>query len=564
MKIQKIKRREGGKNLRYHTFNLTSLLAMALFVFILVISSFSLVTNIASATENHNVTIYFFWGDGCPHCAEEKPFLHSLEERYPQVKVKAFETWYDEGNAKFFVQMAEAYGTKAQGVPTTFIGDKYWVGYASYIGKEIEEYVKYCIENGCKDPLEKLSSKDENKSVCIHTFYIGTCPQCQSAVSYIDSLVEKYKITINKHDVNNEEEKELYEKFKETYSLISGAYPIVFIGNKILVGEKAIKENLESEIISCIEKGCACPLEKIQGSIPYTPLPNDVTPESNGKINIHFLGEIEAEKMSLPLLTAVIASLDSFNPCAFFVLFFLLSMLVYAQSRKRMLLIGGIFVFFSAFIYFLFMAAWLNLFLLTGQLMIITFIAGIIAIIIACINIKDFFFFKKGISLTIPEKAKPKLFERMRILLKASSLPSMMAGTIVLAIAANTYELLCTAGFPMVFTRILTLRNLSMIEYYLYLAFYNIIYVIPLIIIVFMFTLTLGAKKLTEWQGQVLKLVSGVMMLCLGLALIFNPSLLNNVFISITLLITALLSSGVIILLTKKLRKEVKENERNE
>jgi len=101
--------------------------------------------------------------------------------------------------------------------------------------------------------------------------------------------------------------------------------------------------------------------------------------------------------MSLPVITLVIAGLDSFNPCAFFVLFSLLGLLIHAQSRKKMFLIGSVFVFFSGFIYFLFMAAWLNLFLVMGQVEIITKIAGSVAVVIAAINIKDFFIFKKGV-----------------------------------------------------------------------------------------------------------------------------------------------------------------------
>ncbi|MEM7816010.1 MAG: hypothetical protein QXN71_02745 [Candidatus Aenigmatarchaeota archaeon] len=513
----------------------------------------------ASAQEKNKVKLYFFWGDGCPHCAQEKPFLEELQQKYPEVEVEMFETWHNTENAKLFVRMAEAYGTTAQGVPTTFIGDRYWVGYADYMGSEIESYVRHCIENGCQDPGERL--KAHKKPVCIHAFLQSNCSQCQRTEKYLDELEEKYNISINKHDVLMAEEKELYEKFKETYGLISGAYPIVFIGNKFITGETAIKENLEGEIVYCRESGCPCPSEKIQGPTPYTPLPGDVTPEENGEITIPFFGRINPSSLSLPVFTIIIAGIDSFNPCAFFVLFFLLSMLVYAQSRKKMLLIGGTFVFFSGLIYFLFMAAWLNLFLLIGQLMLITAIAGIVALIVAGINIKDFFLFGKGVSLTIPEKAKPKIFSRMRKLLKATSIPSMMAGTIVIAIAANTYELLCTAGFPMVFTRVLTLHNLSMTDYYMYLVFYNIIYVIPLSIIVVTFTLTLGAKKLTERQGQALKLISGIMMLFLGAVLLINPALLNNVVASFGIVATALLVSWIIITFTKKSKGEGKEVE---
>ncbi|MCK7494235.1 MAG: hypothetical protein MZW92_25745 [Comamonadaceae bacterium] len=106
----------------------------------------------------------------------------------------------------------------------------------------------------------------------------------------------------------------------------------------------------------------------------------------------------------------------------------------------------------------------------------------------------------------------------------------------MLAVAANSYELLCTAGFPMVFARILTLNELPPVSYYLYLVLYNLVYVVPLSVIVGIFTVTLGRKKLTEWQGRVLKLLSGTMMLGLGAVLLINPSLLNNVLVSLALL----------------------------
>ncbi|MEM4245325.1 MAG: hypothetical protein QW404_00935 [Candidatus Nanoarchaeia archaeon] len=493
--------------------------------------------------------------------------MDSLEQKYPSLEVKSYETWYNTENAKFFSDMAEAFGTTAMGVPTTFLDDKVWVGYAGYMGKEIEDKVKYCIDHGCIDPIEKLENPSGSEvsesqesispleAACIHVFVHGGCPQCENVIPYVDSLTEKYGVELVKHDVSIAEEKEIYDKFKENYGFRDGAFPIVFIGERFLVGETAIKENLEQEINFCIEKGCICPAEKIEGLTPYLPKPKDITPEEGDVVKLPIFGNVDTSKMSLPIFTIILAGLDSFNPCAFFVLFFLLSMLIYARSRKRMLLIGGTFVFFSAFIYFLFMSAWLNLFLIVGQLMIITTIAGVIALIVAAINIKDFFFFEKGFSLVIPEKAKPKIFERMRNLVKATSIPSMMVGTIVLAISANTYELLCTAGFPMVFTRVLTLHNLPGLQYYFYLALYNLVYIIPLAFIVLMFTITLGAKKLTEWQGQILKLVSGLMMLCLGLVLIIKPALMNNLFVSLGLLATALIAAGIIIFIAKKFKK---------
>lgn len=103
------------------------------------------------------VTIYFFWGDGCPHCAAEKPFLEELQKKYPEIEIKMFETWKNPENAKLFSDVAKAYGTSAQGVPTTFIGDEYWVGYAEYMGEEMESTIKYCLQNECINPGDKLN-----------------------------------------------------------------------------------------------------------------------------------------------------------------------------------------------------------------------------------------------------------------------------------------------------------------------------------------------------------------------------------------------------------------------
>jgi thiol-disulfide isomerase/thioredoxin len=106
-------------------------------------------TTIQNANTDNTVIMYFFWGDGCPHCAEQKPFIDSLRQKYPTLEVKMFETWYNKENAERFQQMAESFGTSAQGVPTTFIGDKYWVGFAEYMKPEMEDYIEYCLENGC-------------------------------------------------------------------------------------------------------------------------------------------------------------------------------------------------------------------------------------------------------------------------------------------------------------------------------------------------------------------------------------------------------------------------------
>jgi hypothetical protein len=254
---------------------------------------------------------------------------------------------------------------------------------------------------------------------------------------------------------------------------------------------------------------------------------------------------VDLERWSLPLLTVVLAALDAFNPCAFFVLLFLLSLLVHARSRARMLFIGGVFVLFSGLVYFAFMAAWLNVFLWMGEIRGVTLVAGLLALFIAAVNIKDYFWFQQGLTLSIPESAKPGLFRRMRGVATAGSLAPMAISTVLLALVANSYELLCTAGFPMVFTRALTLQDLGSATYYGYLALYNVIYVVPLALIVLAFTYTLGSRKLTEREGRLLKLVSGFMMLGLGLLLVLAPQLLTHAGAAIGVLAVAIAAAAV-------------------
>lgn len=252
--------------------------------------------------------------------------------------------------------------------------------------------------------------------------------------------------------------------------------------------------------------------------------------------SVPFLGDVTLDGYSLPVMTVLIAGLDAFNPCAFFVLLFLLSLMVHQNNRARMLAIGGVFVLVSGLMYFAFMAAWLNLFQLFGQLAWVTLAAGVMALAIALINIKDFFRFGRGISLSIPECRKPAIYQRARAILAAGNVPAMLAATGLLAVAVNFYELLCTAGFPMVYTRLLTLQDLGTGTHYLYLALYNGVYVIPLAVIVGVFAFTLGARKLSEREGRLLKLMSGVMMLQLGMLLVLAPDWLNRIGVAFALI----------------------------
>ncbi len=387
--------------------------------------------------------------------------------------------------------------------------------------------------------------------VKLYFFWSQRCPHCIEAQPTIEAMVRDHAwIELHSHEVmGSAESRQLYAELARLFGQDARSVPGFFFCGQMMVGYESAEttgRQIYEVLASCREQLAQA---RVVPASPQVTVPD-------GALTLPILGALNLEAWSLPAITVAIAGLDAFNPCAFFVLLFLLSLMVHARNRKRMLLIGGIFVFFSGFIYFLFMAAWLNVFLVVGELRAVTAVAGAIAVAMALLNIKDYVRPGKGPSLSIPESAKPGLYQRMRELLRADSLPAMVVGTVTLAIAVNTYELLCTSGLPMVYTRILTLEQLPTASYYLYLALYNVIYVVPLLLIVLVFTYTLGAHKLQAQEGRILKLLSGLMMLGLGVVLIIEPAWLNNIAVAFGLILGALFISAGIYLAGRRRRPE--------
>lgn len=222
-------------------------------------------------------------------------------------------------------------------------------------------------------------------------------------------------------------------------------------------------------------------------------------------------------------LTIVIASMDSVNPCAFYILTFLLSILIYARDRARILLIGGIFVLISGLTYFLFMTACLNVFRILSVLGPLFLIIMIIVAAAGAINVKDYFAKGLGPSLGASEKSLAKIGRSARRLARMSSPGALAASSAALALTVNIYELACTPGFPLYYTNLLASLGIGYVEYYLYLALYNLIYVMPLLGIVLAFAYTLGKMRLSEAWSRRIKLFSGYLMIALALSMILRP-----------------------------------------
>jgi hypothetical protein len=410
------------------------------------------------------------------------------------------------------------------------------------------------------------TAADGTPTVRLYFFWSASCPHCRAARPFVESLSARLPwVEVRSHEVGRSREAAtLYVEAARAVGGDARSVPGFLFCRQIETGFHT-DETTGRELVRGLE---ACRAARVQASGPAAAAAASGAPVAgmgqgalalpgsgaaaaeHRQASLPVLGTVDLRGWSLPVLTVVLAGLDAFNPCAFFVLLFLLSLLVHARSRARMLFIGGVFVLFSGLAYFAFMAAWLNVFLLMGEIRGVTLVAGLLALFIGAVNVKDYFWFQQGLTLSIPESAKPGLFKRMRGVATAGGTVPMVVGTVLLALVANSYELLCTAGFPMVFTRALTLQDLGSAGYYGYLALYNVIYVVPLALIVLVFTYTLGSRKLTEREGRLLKLVSGYMMLGLGLLLVFRPELLTSAGSAIAVLAVALAAAAVTARLT--------------
>ncbi len=241
------------------------------------------------------------------------------------------------------------------------------------------------------------------------------------------------------------------------------------------------------------------------------------------RVETALFGTLSASRLGLPLFTLVMGLLDGFNPCAMWVLLFLLSLLVHQRDRKRMALIAGTFVLVSGAVYYAFMAAWLNVFLVIGISTALRWTLGGMALVIGGINVKDFFVWGRGFSLSVPASAKPGLYARMRAVLSADTLLPALMAVAVLAVMVNFIELLCTAGFPAIYTVVLAQHDLSLPAHYAYLGLYIVGYIADDSLMVAAAVIALSNRKLTERAGRWLKLLSGAVMLALGGIMILHP-----------------------------------------
>jgi glutaredoxin len=388
-------------------------------IFCLVLSSFSFLK-----AEN-KLKLYFFSGDGCPHCAQEELYLDTIKHNY-NIDIQTFEIYNNQSNALLLQEVAKTMNIQSLGVPLLIIGDQYIIGYGPGTSNEINSKIKYCLSNECFDVVGPIIDPD----------------------SVIETTTTKDKKTSQEENTDR------------------------------------------------------------------------------GLVSLPFIGEIDINNFSLPAITILIGFLDGFNPCAMWVLLFLVTLLLGMKDRKKMWILGVSFIVASALVYFIFISAWLNLILFLGFIGFVKIIIGMAALFCGGYNIKEYFTNKTGACKITGTEKKQKIFQKLKNVVLQNNFWFALLGIIALAFMVNLVELVCSAGLPAIYTQVLALNNLSKVQYYMYILLYIFFFMLDDLFVFFVSMTTLRITGVTTKYTRYSKLVGGILMLIIGILLIFKPELL--------------------------------------
>ncbi|NIV03338.1 MAG: hypothetical protein GWN59_01510 [Calditrichae bacterium] len=243
-------------------------------------------------------------------------------------------------------------------------------------------------------------------------------------------------------------------------------------------------------------------------------------------IGLPFFGEIDIANFSLPILTLIIAALDGFNPCAMWVLVFLISLLLGIPNAGRRWLLGLVFILASGFVYFLFLAAWLNLFLFLGFLIWVRIAVGVLAIFAGVYYLREFWVNREGVCKVTSSPTRRWILDYLKEAAQGKKLIIALGGIILIAFAVNLIELICSAGLPAIYTQVLALSELPKWQYYLYLIEYIVVFMLDDMIVFSVAMVTLQMAGLGTKYSRYSNLIGGIIIAILGLLLIFKPGLL--------------------------------------
>jgi len=368
-------------------------------------------------------------------------------------------------------------------------------------------------------PFSASSVKEKVEFVLFHS---NTCPHCKAEISFIDKkLRPEYsdKVDFQLYEVSeNQENQQMLSQYLYYYKGEGGSVPITFIDGDIMYGygdDKTSGAHLK-EVIE----------QKLRVKGLSGEQNTDVVGNTGEQIVIPMIGAINPRTFSLPLLTVIIGLLDGFNPCAMWALLFLISLLLGMENRKRMILLGSIFIVASGAVYFVFMSASLHFLLFIGMMFWIRLIIGVAGISVGSKNLWDYWKNRKadGVVCEVSQNKKTQTaFEKIKNTVHRQGLWWSILGIVLLGFSVNLVELSCSAGFPAIYTQVLALNGTPMWQKYLYMLGYIFFYMLDDLIVFIIAVVTLKSRIVGSKFAKYSNLIGGALILILGVLLILKP-----------------------------------------
>lgn len=405
--------------------------------------------------------------------------------------------------------------------------------------------------------LLPVSAKADEKVINIHLFYGNGCPHCAAEEEFLsDYLKDRTDVKLYKYEIwYDSHNQELLSKVqKEMGTTNKNGVPFTVIGKKTIVGyaDGVTDEQIKDAINYYLNNDYRDYAGEITGKVKKTEVKEDTTKDesktedkkenkiekaddtkdsdqTDENVTVPVLGKINAKKVSLPILAVVLGFVDGFNPCAMWILIFLITMLFNMKDRKKMWILGLTFILTSGIVYLMFMLAWLNLATFISKIAFIRLLIAVVALVVGLINIYKYIdsLKKKDEGCDVVDKKdRKKIMEKIISITHEKEFIIALLGVMVLAASVNIIELMCSIGIPLLFTQILAMNNLSTFSYMIYMFIYIFFFLIDDIVIFVISMVTLKVTGLSTKYTKYSHLIGGIIMLIIGLLLIIKPELL--------------------------------------
>ena len=364
----------------------------------------------------------------------------------------------------------------------------------------------FAISDSYKDNVaEYVSVKVEENKVNLYLFHSADCSHCAAEIKWLKEIEEKYKDSLNvyKYEVTYDEENaKMMDKVTSNLGLPGKTVPLTIIGDKHFSGYSDSTSSLiETQIREYLE------LEK------------------EDKVKIPFLGNVDIKKVSIPLVAVILGFIDGFNPCAMWILLFLINMFFGMKDRKKAWLLGMTFLFVSGLVYFLSMLG-INFVVGIATIKWMKIAIALFILIAGILNMRKYFKIRKEEAgcTVIDSKKRKKLITRIKKIMDSKTFLLSMLGIITLAVSVNLIELACSLGFPLIFTEILTINNIKGFMKILYLLIYIFFYMIDDMVVFAISMITVEATGITNKYNKLCTLISAIIMIIIGLLLLIKPN----------------------------------------